>query len=507
MADYSALKATIDNNINTNGQQAITGAILNDVLNEMVDVLGEGYTFLGVATTSTSPATPEGKAYYLAGAAGTYTNFGNIVVASDEVALLVYDGTGWSKVVTSAASASKLNQVAQEITNMSGKFYGIFSSSENLPTGDEEGYAYVGAVSPFAVWFFDGTEWSDSGSTMDAISGAAENPFKGYYATLSALSAAYPSPISGNYAYVNVGNSVVHLYDVQNGIWHDTNIVISNSVESVFSNYAKMELLATLEKVAWIDGNGQTYLDTLRSILIGDVQVVGISAVFDSGDIKIVDTASVDYLKNFLTVTAELSDGTHGEITGYSLTGELSVGTCTITVEYGQLSTTFSVDVIANLAAPLNNWTYQPYTRGGICRYNGEAIEMKCGTATDVSSWSIWTIDNKKTMWSAVIGKTIKIRIKCSDQPYTPGIIRAGLGIYQSNSITSLGTSYARRADANWVLADDGYWEGSIVCDLANFSIGTLTPGANATFGLYAYSQSNTEYGYIYDVQMYEVTE
>lgn len=41
MADYSALKATIDNNVNTNGQQAITGAILNDVLNEMVDVLGE----------------------------------------------------------------------------------------------------------------------------------------------------------------------------------------------------------------------------------------------------------------------------------------------------------------------------------------------------------------------------------------------------------------------------------------------------------------------------------
>lgn len=42
MADYSALKATIDNNVNTNGQQAITGAILNDVLNEMVDVLGDG---------------------------------------------------------------------------------------------------------------------------------------------------------------------------------------------------------------------------------------------------------------------------------------------------------------------------------------------------------------------------------------------------------------------------------------------------------------------------------
>ena len=114
MADYSALKATIDASINTNGQQAITGAILNDVLNEMVDVLGSGYTFLGVATISTNPTTPEGKAYYLAGAAGTYSNFGNIVVNDDEVALLVWNGTAWSKVVTGAASAAEVSQLGQE---------------------------------------------------------------------------------------------------------------------------------------------------------------------------------------------------------------------------------------------------------------------------------------------------------------------------------------------------------------------------------------------------------
>ena len=122
MADYSALKATIDASINTNGQQAITGAILNDVLNEMVDVLGEGYTFLGVATISTNPTTPEGKAYYLAGAAGTYRNFGNIVVASDEVALLVWGGTAWSKVVTEAASKGKVNQLGQEVTDLSEEY-------------------------------------------------------------------------------------------------------------------------------------------------------------------------------------------------------------------------------------------------------------------------------------------------------------------------------------------------------------------------------------------------
>ena len=41
MSDYSALKATIDANITDNGGGAITGPVLNAVLNEMVDILGD----------------------------------------------------------------------------------------------------------------------------------------------------------------------------------------------------------------------------------------------------------------------------------------------------------------------------------------------------------------------------------------------------------------------------------------------------------------------------------
>lgn len=96
MADYSALKATIDASINTNGQQAITGAILNDVLNEMVDVLGEGYTFLGVAQSTDTPASVDGPAFYLA-EAGNYPNFGNITINEGCLGLLLWDGTSWTK--------------------------------------------------------------------------------------------------------------------------------------------------------------------------------------------------------------------------------------------------------------------------------------------------------------------------------------------------------------------------------------------------------------------------
>ena len=39
MANYTQLKNQIDSKINTNGKQAITGAILNETLKSMVDVM------------------------------------------------------------------------------------------------------------------------------------------------------------------------------------------------------------------------------------------------------------------------------------------------------------------------------------------------------------------------------------------------------------------------------------------------------------------------------------
>lgn len=37
MANFETIKTTIDANINTNGNQAITGAVMNSVLKQMVD--------------------------------------------------------------------------------------------------------------------------------------------------------------------------------------------------------------------------------------------------------------------------------------------------------------------------------------------------------------------------------------------------------------------------------------------------------------------------------------
>lgn len=110
MANYATLKAAIQSVIKQNGNNEITGALLQQSLLSMITSLGAGYQFIGVATPSTNPGTPDQNVYYLASTAGTYSNFGGIVLNSGEVAILTYDGS-WTKYSSGFASEEKLNQL------------------------------------------------------------------------------------------------------------------------------------------------------------------------------------------------------------------------------------------------------------------------------------------------------------------------------------------------------------------------------------------------------------
>ena len=117
MSNYNSLKATINANVKTNGNQEITGSIMNSVLNAMVTTLGAGYQYMGVAIPSTNPGTPDAKVCYVAATPGTYTNFKNssnvaLQVADGEVAILKYNGS-WAKDVTGAATKAQLDQLGQ----------------------------------------------------------------------------------------------------------------------------------------------------------------------------------------------------------------------------------------------------------------------------------------------------------------------------------------------------------------------------------------------------------
>lgn len=153
--DFTALKTAIQNAVKLNGNEEITGDILQGVLLSMVSTLGdsaindlisalanevtnrenadgtlqtninneattrgnadtalqnaintintklaEGYVYVGIATTSTVPSTPSGKVFYIAVAAGTYTNFldssSQPLVLTQGINILKYNGTSWS---------------------------------------------------------------------------------------------------------------------------------------------------------------------------------------------------------------------------------------------------------------------------------------------------------------------------------------------------------------------------------------------------------------------------
>ena len=95
MANYSTLKAAIQQVIKENGNNEITGNLLQQSLLSMINSLGSGYQFVGGATPATNPGTPDNNVFYLATENGTYTNFGGIVV-ENEIAFLAWNGT-WVK--------------------------------------------------------------------------------------------------------------------------------------------------------------------------------------------------------------------------------------------------------------------------------------------------------------------------------------------------------------------------------------------------------------------------
>lgn len=94
MSNYANLKSAIQSVIKTNGNNEITGQLLQNELLAMITTLGYGYQFMGVASPDTVPGTPDAKVFYIAYTPGTYTNFGGIVVTG--LCVLKYV-LGWTK--------------------------------------------------------------------------------------------------------------------------------------------------------------------------------------------------------------------------------------------------------------------------------------------------------------------------------------------------------------------------------------------------------------------------
>lgn len=157
MSNYELLKKAIDAVIKANGRAEITGSIMNQTLMAMVNSLGRGYQFIGVATPEINPNTPDEKVFYLAMQAGTYTNFGNITLNTG-LTVLTWDGDWHALTVFKTDTTPTLNS-ADLIT--SGAVYnaikndgGAYDVSAHFPTGGEGGgntYTLANAIAKVPV--------------------------------------------------------------------------------------------------------------------------------------------------------------------------------------------------------------------------------------------------------------------------------------------------------------------------------------------------------------------
>ena len=110
MANWSDLKAAVAKVIKTNGNQEITGQLLQNVLNSIVSSVGENSTFAGIATPSTNPGTPDGPVFYLATQAGTYDNFDGIV-NNGECLIFKKNEDSWVSAETGIITNKKLSNL------------------------------------------------------------------------------------------------------------------------------------------------------------------------------------------------------------------------------------------------------------------------------------------------------------------------------------------------------------------------------------------------------------
>ena len=94
---YDVLKTTVQNALPDNTSNEISAADVRSSILAVINSLGAEFQFGGEAEPTDNPGTPDYKVAYLASTPGTYSNFGGITLADGEVAILLWNGSAWSK--------------------------------------------------------------------------------------------------------------------------------------------------------------------------------------------------------------------------------------------------------------------------------------------------------------------------------------------------------------------------------------------------------------------------
>lgn len=95
MGNYGELKQAVSDVIKTNGNQEITGQVLQNTLLSIINIVGANATFVGIATPTTIPGTPDQNIFYLATIEGRYINFDNIILPNG-ISVIYINNNQWA---------------------------------------------------------------------------------------------------------------------------------------------------------------------------------------------------------------------------------------------------------------------------------------------------------------------------------------------------------------------------------------------------------------------------
>lgn len=189
-AGFGTVTASVDSNIGTPGVSVQTSGpdTAKNMTFQFTNLKGETGVTSVVVTVDNTTGTPacavslSGQELHLdfTGLKGAQGNTG--VSADYPIAIInnLTDGGAASALSAEMGKelATQLNQLDLKVSNLSGQYYGVFPTANDLPEdAASKGYAFVGADTPFSIWNFDGDEWSESGAYVTAITG---NPGVGF---------------------------------------------------------------------------------------------------------------------------------------------------------------------------------------------------------------------------------------------------------------------------------------------------------------------------------------
>lgn len=108
MGNYETLKKSITSVIKQNGNQEITGLLLQNTLLTIISTVGENATFAGIATPDTNPGTPDQNVFYLAVQNGLYTYFNGAVIGDNTTVIFQNKKGNWTKTVLGVATSEEV---------------------------------------------------------------------------------------------------------------------------------------------------------------------------------------------------------------------------------------------------------------------------------------------------------------------------------------------------------------------------------------------------------------